>query len=93
MKEGVKKARDSWIVEVEETPCSFGTCHCMVYLRHKQSNIMVMLGACRSGQERLSFLCDRRPRLLEVIEQIETDLNLPEDQFRRKYSISELACK
>jgi len=91
--EGVKRARDSWVVEVQETPSSFGTCHCMVYLRHKQSNIMVMLGACRSGQERQSSLCERRPRLVEVLGQIEKDLDLPDDVFRRKYQISEPVCR
>lgn len=81
------KARDFWEVCVLETPNSFGACHCMVYLRHKKRQAMILVKACRSGQERMPSSCERRPKIADVVSQIEEDLDLPLGDFCRKYDL------
>jgi len=82
------KARDFWDVCVLETPNSFGACHCVVYLRHKRKQAMISIAACRSDQERMPGSCERRPKLSDVVSRIEEDLDLPLEDFCRKYNLS-----
>lgn len=87
MTEKLVRARDQWDVESIDTSSSFGTCHCMIVLRDKTRNRMVMVHACRSGEERISSLCDRRETFSQVEEQVRMDLDLPLDEFSAKYGL------
>ena len=60
----------------------------MIYLRHKRKQAMILVAACRSDQERMPGSCEQRPRLSDLVSRIEEDLDLPLEDFCRKYNLS-----